>query len=93
VWDCVYILSSRSRRLYVGSTTNLAIRLRRHRQGAVPFTAKYRIHRLVYFERAINRSAAVIRENQIKSWRRARKIQLIVSLNPAWNDLSAVWIF
>jgi len=48
----VYILASRSRTLYIGVTNNLRRRIREHRDGtADSFTTKYKIHRLVYFER------------------------------------------
>ena len=31
---------------------------------------------------------AIAREKEIKGWRRIKKIQLIVSMNPTWKDLS-----
>jgi putative endonuclease len=88
----VYILSSRSRRLYVGVTNNLPVRLSQHRQGQCEFTARYKIQRLVYFETTANVMAAIEREKQIKSWRRSKKLALIESTNPAWDDLSDSWL-
>jgi hypothetical protein len=35
---------------------------------------------------------AIERENRIKGWLRVKKIALIVSLNPAWRDLSLEWL-
>jgi putative endonuclease len=84
---CVYILSSRSRHLYVGITNNLAIRLAQHRESDHGFTNRYRIDRLVYFESGNDPWAAIRREKQIKGYSRAKKLQLITSMNPAWNDL------
>jgi len=55
------------------------------------FTAKYNIDRLVYFETAEDVHAAIFREKQIKGWRRSKKLALIESVNPGWNDLSIRW--
>jgi putative endonuclease len=88
----VYILSSRSRTLYTGVTNNLMRRLREHREGLVAgFTSRYRIHRLVYFERYGSVFRAIAREKEIKGWLRAKKIALIEEHNPTWNDLAAGW--
>jgi putative endonuclease len=43
----------------------------------------------VYFEAFEEIEAAIAREKQLKGWRRAKKIKLIESLNPDWNDLSS----
>lgn len=84
----VYILASWHRVLYVGSTDNLAQRVKDHRTGhGAAFTKKYRVHRLVYFESAQSRSAAVTREREIKAWRREKKVRLIESINPWWREL------
>jgi putative endonuclease len=86
----VYILSSRSRVLYVGVTSRLLERVKEHREGTTPgFTTQYKIHRLVYFETSRDVKAAIAREKQIKSYSRAKKIALIESMNPTWNDLAA----
>ena len=89
---CVYILASRSRTLYTGITNNLRRRVWEHRQKIVPgFTRHYRIHRLVYFEPFPNVRDAIALEKRIKGWRRAKKVALIESANPAWDDLAASW--
>ena len=88
----VYVLASRSRRLYVGVTNNLLFRLAQHRNGECAFTARYRITRLVYFEATGNIRSAIEREKQIKSWRREKKVALIVASNPTWDDLAADWL-
>ena len=89
----VYILSSKGKRLYVGVTTKLELRIRQHKQKAHPesFTAKYNINQLVYFERFATITAAIAREKELKCWLRARKVDLIVRNNPDWRDLSAEW--
>ena len=84
----VYMLASRSRRLYVGVTNNIARRLDQHRNGKVEFTACYHVNRLVFVENTSDVAAAITREKQIKGWTRARKIALISAKNPTWDDLS-----
>ncbi len=89
----VYILSSRSRVLYVGVTNDLQRRIAEHKSHSVPgFTARYKVDRLVYFEATTDAVAAISREKQIKGWRRGKKEALIASANPEWQDLSAGWV-
>jgi len=45
----------------------------------------------VYFERFEDIRSAIEREKRIKGWLRIKKIALIVSVNPAWRDLSLGW--
>jgi putative endonuclease len=87
---CVYILSSRSRVLYTGVTSELIMRVKQHRESTnKSFTGRYRIHRLVYFETFGSARSAIACEKLIKSYTRAQKIELIEKRNPAWNDLAA----
>ena len=86
---CVYILASRSRILYTGVTGQLLERVKQHREGLVPsFTTRYRIHRLVYFETFSSPKAAIMREKEIKGWNRVKKLALIETRNPTWEDLA-----
>ena len=88
----VYILSSRSRNIYTGVTNNIFRRVWQHREGrASRFTQRYNIHRLVYFEGHGEVYRAIAREKQIKSWTRAKRVALIESENPRWDDLAARW--
>ncbi len=88
----VYIMSSLSRRIYIGVTNNLERRVSEHKQKLVPgFTAKYNMTRLVYSETYTDINAAIAREKQIKGWLREKKIALIQSVNPMWKDLSEEW--
>ncbi len=86
----VYILASDlGGTLYVGVTSALLNRLYEHREGrGSAFTAKYGVHRLVYFEIHEEIEQAIKREKQIKRWKRAWKISLIEERNPNWDDLS-----
>ncbi|HEX8210540.1 MAG TPA: GIY-YIG nuclease family protein [Longimicrobium sp.] len=83
----VYILASRSRTLYVGVTRDLTRRMYQHRQQPA-FTARYAVTRLVYFEHTNDIRAALEREKEIKGWKRARKLDPVKSLNPAWEELA-----
>ena len=88
----VYILTSRSRILYVGVTNDLKRRLYEHKEGLVPgFTRRYRVHTFVYYETTTDVESAIAREKQIKHWRREKKIALIESTNPDWKDLAEDW--
>ncbi len=89
----VYILASASNTLYVGVTNNLIRRLYQHRHELMPgFSSRYNIDRLVHYEETTDVRSAIAREKQIKAWRRSKKTSLIESSNPAWNDLSSVWL-
>jgi putative endonuclease len=84
----VYILSSRSRTLYIGMTNSLRKRVMEHRtQTPGSFTAKYKITRLVYCEQFQYVNNAIAREKELKKWTRAQKIALIEAANPTWEDL------
>ena len=86
----VYILANSTNvAIYTGVTKDLIRRVYEHRHELDPtsFTAKYGIHKLVYFEETTDVRAAIDREKQIKSWKRAKKNQLIESINPRWVDL------
>ena len=85
----VYILSNITGTIYVGVTRNLLRRVYEHKHKMDPnsFTAKYNINRQVYYEVTNDVRAAIEREKQIKSWKRAKKNALIESMNPTWEDL------
>jgi putative endonuclease len=85
----VYILSSRSRTLYIGVTNNLSRRVQKHREGAADsFTRRYCIHRLVYVERFQYIDNAIAREKFLKHFTRTEKLALITQSNPTWEDLA-----
>ena len=88
----VYIMSSRSRVLYIGVTNSVTTRASQHRarkQGG--FTAQHRCTDLVFYEIYVSPSSAIAREKQLKGWARAKKIALIEGTNPTWRDLSKDW--
>ena len=88
----VYIMTNKSRTLYMGVTNNLLRRVHEHKNKLVPgFTSKYNIKILVYYESTTSVHVALEGEKQIKGWRRTKKIALIESMNPKWKDLSNGW--
>ena len=88
----VYIMASKSGVLYTGMTGNLGARVYQHKQGSVKgFTSRYRAYILVYYESTTDPHAAISREKEIKKWRRSKKVDLIESMNPDWEDLSEGW--
>ena len=84
-----YLLASkRNGTLYTGVTSNLVARVWEHKQNqVVGFTQKYGVHRLVYFELHQNMASAIVREKQIKKWKRQWKLALIEKNNGNWKDL------
>ena len=86
----VYILTNVSNKvLYIGVTNNLERRLYEHKKRLVPgVSAKYNVTKLVYLEQFSRIEDAIINEKKLKGWLRAKKIKLIESKNPNWNDLS-----
>ena len=74
--------------LYVGVTSDIVRRVYQHRTGAGSrFTSKYGVAQLVWFEEYTSISDAILREKQLKPWRRDWKIELIEAENPHWCDL------
>lgn len=89
----VYMMASHRRVLYVGVCRNLDKRVWEHQHDTDPasFTARYRVHKLVYFEQYSRIVTAITREKELKGWTRAKKVTLIESVNPKWRDLSGKW--
>jgi putative endonuclease len=88
----VYIMSNHSCTLYIGVTSDLARRVWQHKHKAIKgFTSRYRMTKLVYYESRPAISDAIAREKQLKRWLRARKMALIESKSPNWDDLSGSW--
>ena len=87
---CVYILASgRHGTIYIGVTSDLPGRLYQHRNGLIAgFTAQYGVYHLVRYELFGDMERAILREKQLKNWRRQWKINLIESENPDWHDLA-----
>jgi putative endonuclease len=88
----VYIMSSKSGTLYTGMTNSLDRRVFEHKHHLIRgFTAKYDCTRLVWIEKWSDVRSAIARETQIKGWTRAKKVALIETSTPHWNDLAQNW--
>jgi putative endonuclease len=87
-----YIMAIKSLVLYTGFSNDLRVRVLQHKIGCFEgFTRRYRVHRLVYFESYRYVRNAIAREKEIKRWVRQRRVALIESMNPRWEDLAAQW--
>ena len=85
----VYIMSNGPHgTLYTGVTANLAARIHQHREGTgSEFCPKWGLTRLVYVERHERIEEAIAREKQVKAWKRAWRLRLVIEQNPSWEDL------
>jgi len=85
----VYILVNKINTvLYIGVTNNLVKRVWEHKNKVVEgFTKRYNVDKLVYYEVFDNPEDAMIKEKQLKKWKRAWKERLINEFNPEWKDI------
>ncbi len=85
----VYIMTNKHNTvLYTGVTNDLWRRVQEHKEKLHSgFTANYNVNKLVYYEMFDDVNAAIAREKQIKGGSRQKKIDLIITMNPEWNDL------
>ena len=84
----VYILECSDGSYYVGSTTNLEIRLAQHNTGFFSgYTSKRLPVKLVWSVEIPTEHEAFLRERQIKGWSRAKKEALI---RGDWNGLHGI---
>jgi putative endonuclease len=78
--------------LYTGVTNDLERRVYEHKNKLIKgFTSSYNLNKLVFFESTDDITVAIAREKQIKGWLRKKKVALIATMNPKWNDLSEDW--
>ncbi len=75
--------------LYTGVTNNLLERDVQHKRKikSNSFTVRYNINKIVYYETFMDILEALTREKQIKGGSRDKKINLIKSINPLWENL------
>jgi putative endonuclease len=85
----VYILTNwNDNVMYIGITNNLERRAWEHKLKVISgFTQKYNVMKLVYFEEYADPESAILREKQLKRWRREKKNWLVNQINPEWKDL------
>lgn len=85
----IYIMTNkRNTVLYTGVTNDLKRRVYEHKEKLVEgFTKKYNVTKLIYYEVCGDVESAILREKQIKGGSRAKKIQLVNTMNSQWRDL------
>ena len=89
----VYIITNKYRSTYyVGMTNNLNLRLQQHKEntekGIKTFASRYNIEFLVYYEKFTWVQQAILREKEIKGWRREKKLELIRAFNENFEFLN-----
>lgn len=93
----VYIITNKFRStFYIGMTNNIKTRLSQHKEnieiGNKTFASKYNIEFLVYYEKFTWVEDAILREKEIKKWRREKKLDLIKNFNPEFEFLNKQFI-
>ena len=84
----VYIMANNKPVLYTGVTSNLVQRVYQHKNHIVKgFTARYNLHKLVYYEVLDTIESAIFREKQIKDMNRNEKLEMIRKFNQNFDDL------
>ena len=86
----IYIMTNKNNTtLYIGVTSKLKERVWEHKSNKYPssFTARYNLHKLVYYEGFQSIVEAIKREKELKGKSRNKKLDLIIGFNPEWNDL------
>ena len=74
--------------LYTGVTSDLKKRVFQHKEKLIDgFSKRYNIVKLVYYEVYDDPENAILREKQLKSGTRHKKVDLINTLNMKWTDL------
>ena len=89
---CIYFMTNKNKTtLYLGVTSNLIKRVSEHKNHIYQdsFTDRYNLEMIIFYEFISTIEEAILREKQVKKWNRAKKNELISTLNPEWNDL---WI-
>ena len=89
----VYIITNKYRSTYyVGMTNNLNLRLQQHKEniekGIKTFASRYNIEFLVYYEKFTWVKQTILREKEIKGWRREKKLELIRAFNENFEFLN-----
>ncbi len=84
-----YILTNkRNGTLYIGVTSDLIKRIHEHKEKLAPgFTKTHNLTQLAYYEIHPDIETAILREKQMKEWKRVWKLKRIETQNLDWQDL------
>lgn len=83
----MYILySARIDKYYIGSTSDLSGRIRRHHSDHKGYTGKSDDWKLVHFEEFSTRPEAIKREKRIKKWKSKLMIERIIHNGSGHTD-------
>lgn len=85
-----YIITNKNNTvLYVGVTDNLERRAFEHKNKLIKgFTSKYNINKIIWYDVFNSPQEAIEAEKKIKGWTRIKKVDLIQSMNPKFQDLT-----
>jgi putative endonuclease len=87
-----YIMGSQTGTLYIGVTSEIYIRVQQHKNGTFEgFSKEHGCTRLLYYETHESILESIAREKQLKGWRREKKLNLIRTQNPNFQDLAEQW--
>ena len=74
-------------------TNDLQRRMYEHKNKIFKgFSAKYNCNKLVYYSFSNDVNSIIVKEKEVKKWRREKKIRLIEDMNPGWKDLSDQYV-
>ena len=85
-----YILRCKDGSYYVGATNDIEKRLERHQKGYSKYTKNKRPVELIYKESYKNKSMALKREKQIKSWKNRKAIERLIIVGPSFPVLDEI---
>ncbi len=73
-----YMILCEDKSIYTGITTDLKRRFKEHKEGrGANYTKSHKPVKYLYKEKFKNRSLALKREAEIKSWKREKKLAII----------------
>ena len=73
----VYLIQCEDRSIYTGITTDVSRRFLEHKnKKGGHYTSSHIVEKIIYTEQCKTKSAALIREAEIKSWNREKKLKL-----------------
>ncbi|MBE0678074.1 MAG: GIY-YIG nuclease family protein [Bacteroidales bacterium] len=82
----VYILySEKIDKYYIGYSSNVPVRLRKHNNASKGFTNSGKPWSIVYTEVFDNKPDASAREKQLKGWKNRARLETLIKTGPGTN--------